>query len=87
MQRSYHSQPHTGQRPAHPPEPLPEPDWTSASGHSRVKAVFFGFFWNAESGDKPESTEPTRIEEAVTSEGLDPPSPGGEIPKLSGTRT
>ena len=57
--------------PAHPPEPLPEPDLDSLLSHIPAFKDVFG----PESGDtKPESTEPTpEAEEAK--EGLDPAVP------------
>lgn len=67
------SQTSTPAAPAHPPEPLPEPDLDSLLSHI---PAFKDVFGTPESGDKPESTEPTpEAEEAVTTEGLDPPVP------------
>ena len=60
--------------PAHPPEPLPEPDLDSLLSHIPAFKDVFGT--PAESGDtKPESTEPTPEVEEATEPGLDPAVP------------
>ena len=68
--------------PAHPPEPLPEPDLDSLLSHIPAFKEVFG---PAESGDtKPESTEPTpEVDEAATTEGLDPAVPLEEEPEVA----
>jgi hypothetical protein len=67
------SQTSTPAAPAHPPEPLPEPDLDALLSHIPAFKEVFGT--PAESGEtKPESTEPTPEAEEAT-EGLDPAIP------------
>src|SRR4029077_16210273 len=71
--------------PAHPPEPLPEPDLDSLLSAIPAFKDVFGTPEES-SGDKPESTEPTPEAEEVTEpEGLDPAIPlEEETPEVAG---